>query len=269
MSAKKNTGLPKERNAQIVDPGRLGSLIVDVRNLLRFHQNVGIKSYPQKKRLQFLFQPHGSAAPKAGGRTAGKNDPGSNRATAPAMAEVRRAVMGCAQCMDKKDFRIRVLGRGPDHCRLMVVGDWLHRQDDTPSADILFGEAEDDMLARMMAAIGLSMEEVYVCNAVKCVPTAGHPDAKSCHTCFSHLQREIMALQPAFIMAMGEIAAGLLTGSSNPLVRLRGRFYPYAGSQKNAIRVMPTFHPHFLLKHSELKKMVWQDLKMLQRQLAR
>ena len=113
------------------------------------------------------------------------------------------------------------------------------------------------------------MDEVYVCNMVKCVPADGQPDKECARRCFFHLKREIAALRPAYILAMGESPAALLTGSSAPMVRLRGRFYSYAGAGNAPVRIMPTFHPRFLLQHAEMKQMVWQDLQMVQRQLNR
>lgn len=123
------------------------------------------------------------------------------------------------------------------------------------------------MLRRMMEAIGLSMEDVYVTNVIKCCPAGEPPDAACARQCFALLSREIAALAPLLILAMGEMAASQLLATSAPLVRLRGRFHAYRYPDSTPAQVMPTFHPRFLLDNPEMKKMVWLDLQMLQRQL--
>ena len=267
MSAKKNNHSGERDIPAVVDPLLLGELTVRVRDLLRFHSSIGITGYPQKELLQRLFLPGLPAGGRPGRRPAAATARRRNRAPRLSMATIRQRIGDCGQCMDKAHRLRRVPGRGPDHPRLMVVGDFPGSA--AGAEETIFGTAEDDMLRKMMAAIDLSMEEVYVCNLVKCVLPAGQADRECGRRCFSHLQQEIAALRPAFILAMGELPASLLTGSNAPLVRLRGRFYSYGGAGGGAVRIMPTFHPRFLLEHTEMKKMVWHDLQMLQRQLGR
>ncbi len=269
MSAKKNIQSANDGNPHIVDPLALGSLTVQVRDLLRFHQRVGLTHYPQKEQLQTLFSStlSGNTKPERRPATAASRRKSENSLLS--MAGIREDIARCERCMKKTDRLGQVLGSGPDSPRLMVVGDFPCPEEGAVSDQRLFGEAEDSMLRRMMEAIRLSMDEVYVCNMVKCVAVEGQPDKECARRCFFHLKREIAALRPAYILAMGESPAALLTGSSAPLVRLRGRFYSYAGAGNAPVRIMPTFHPRFLLQHAEMKQMVWQDLQMVQRQLNR
>lgn len=269
MSVKKSIELGIEEKPQAVDPVHLGNLTAQVRDLLRFHQSIGIKSYPQKERLQSLFLPQHSITGGIRKKTAIPDNYKESAKPNRSMVGVRQDIGDCEQCMKKTDRSGQVFGRGPTHPRLMVVGDWTPNNESVSSGNNLFGTEEDDMLRRMIEAINLSMDEIYVCNVIKCVSIGVQPDKACGHRCFFHLKREIAVINPGIILAMGEMAAGLLTGSSSPLFRLRGRFYPYAGTRNSSIRIMPTFHPRFLLQHSEMKTMVWQDLQMLQRQLNR
>ena len=252
-----------------MDPLLLGDLTVQVRDLLRFHQHVGLTHYPQKEQLQTLFSSRfpGNRGQERRSATATSSQKARNPQLS--MVGIRKDIAQCEQCMPKAHRLGQVFGRGSDHPRLMVIGDLPRPEEGASSDGVLFGAEEDSMLKRMMEAIKLPLDEVYVCNVVKCVAVDGQPDKECARRCFSHLKREIAALRPAFILAMGEQAAGLLTGSSAPLVRLRGRFYSYAGAGNFSVRIMPTFHPRFLLQHAEMKQMVWQDLQMLQRQLNR
>ncbi len=253
-----------------MDPLLLGDLTVHVRDLLRFHKHIGLVSYPQKKQLEALFLSRSPGNAGSGRRPETATSPQKNRSSQLSMVGIRQDIAECEQCVKRAYRSGQVLGRGPDHPRLMVVGDLpCPGEGASPDDEILFGPAEDGMLRRMMEAISLSMSEVYVCNVVKCVFVNGPPDKECGRRCFSHLKREIAVLKPGFILAMGESAAGLLTGSEGPLVRLRGRFYSYAGAGNSPVRIMPTFHPRFLLQHAEMKPMVWQDLQMVQRQLNR
>ncbi len=269
MSAKKNSQSRKEGTSIIVDPLLLGDLTVRVRDLLRFHQRVGITNYPQKEHLQTLFLSRSQNDAGPGQRPATTTPRRQDRNPQLSRTVIWQDIVDCEQCMNKVHRLGQVFGRGPDHPRLMVIGDLPRPAVGVAPDEIIFGTEEDNMLRRMMAAIKLSMDEVYVCNVVKCVAVNGQPDKECARRCFFHLKREISTLRPAFILTMGESPAALLTGSSSPLVRLRGRFYSYAGAGSFPVRVMPTFHPHFLLQHAEMKQMVWQDLQMLQRQINR
>ncbi len=270
MSAKKNIQSRDKDIPQVVDPLLLGDLTTHMRDLLRFHRHVGLVSYPQKKQLETLFLSRSPRNAGSGRRPETATSPQENRSSPHSMVGIRQDIVECEQCVKKAHRSGQVFGRGSDHPRLMVVGD-LPRPGEgaSPDEEILFGTAEDGMLRRMMEAISLSMNEVYVCNVVKCAFVDGSFDKECGRRCFSHLKREIAALKPCFILAMGELAAGLLIGSDSPLVRLRGRFYSYAGAGNSPVRIMPTFHPRFLLQHAEMKPMVWQDLQMVQRQLNR
>jgi len=147
----------------------------------------------------------------------------------------------------------------------MVVGDWS-AQDDGFTGEILFGPEEDLMLGKMMEAIGLKPEEVYVTNCIKCCPAGGRePDSACATACFSFVCREIAALGPPVICAMGDLAAGMLTGRKEPLIRLRGRFTGCRHASSTV--VMPTFHPRLLLRNPEMKKAVWSDLQAIRRRL--
>lgn len=265
MSVKKNIRSGRQEIKDIVDSAALRNLSGQVRDLLRFHLTMGINVYPEKDKFRSLFVQKRPAPAAASSKVSSR---AISQVPAPSLATVRQEITGCKRCVLARNRLGQVLGRGVEKPQLMVVGDWSHQQG-TFSEDVLFGVDEDDMLLRMMEAIGLSSGEIYVGNAIKCCPRDGQPDAACARLCRSLLSREVMAIKPPFLLAMGEMATASLTGASGPLVRLRGRFYPYRLPDGTPARVMPTFHPRFLIENPEMKKIVWQDLQMIQRQIKK
>ena len=154
--------------------------------------------------------------------------------------------------------------------QLMLVGDFS-QQSGAFSESILFSPEEDAMLANMLRAIGLSRDEVYSTNTLKCcpLPQAAPPDA-SVRQCVAYLHREIALVRPQIICAMGDGAARAVLESSEPVARLRGKLHPYkkGGEGLVALRIVPTYHPRLLLAHPEMKRAAWQDLQLIQKHLA-
>src|SRR4030042_622445 len=110
-----------------------------------------------------------------------------------------------------------------------------------------------------MQAIGLSRDHVYICNVVKCRPPGNRtPLPDEIEICFPFLERQIAAIKPAFICALGAVAAQALISPNVPISKLRGRFYDFLG-----IRVLPTYHPAYLLRNPDKKREVWEDMKRL------
>ena len=120
-----------------------------------------------------------------------------------------------------------------------------------------------------MAAIGLDRESVFVTNCIKCsLEETRQVDQESGRRCFPFLERELALLQPEVICTLGELATSLVLKNSTPLVRMRGRFHQYRYPHGSKARVMPTFHPRFLLQHPEMKRAAWMDLQAVQRSIT-
>jgi len=235
-----------------------------LRETLRFHKAIGIETYPFNRDVQRFLEaeagPARAAAKPSGSRPA-------DDAVAAGIDHLDREIGSCTRCHLSSDPLGRVPGKGKKGCRLMVVGDWSSQSGDF-SADILFGREEDLMLWKMMAAIELQPYQVYVTNCLKCCPADPSVIEGKCEeACFSFLTREIAAINPQVICAMGETASRVLLGRREPLARLRGRFGRYRYQADREVMVMPTFHPRFLLGHQELKKATWNDLLAIKRQL--
>lgn len=281
MSAKKNKidGSASTDGVKPVDPATLAQIAHQTRNLLAFHLETGLSSFPATPELRKFLVKEQPVVTRAGIRpgqpskfarpVVGK--PASPVPAAPKISAESAArelqIIGqelgnCSVCPSAS--KVKIPGQGSPVPRLFVVGDCCVN---TAEKGMIWGQEEDELFWKMMAAIGLDRQSVYVSNCVKCssaIPVT--PDDESVFHCFGYLERELLAIQPALICTMGDVATRMLLKNQNPLVRLRGRFHQYRYPSGNRAKVMPTFHPRFLLEHQEMKRATWMDLQALQRQ---
>ena len=154
-----------------------------------------------------------------------------------------------------------MFGVGNPEARLVLVGEAPGREEDRQGEPFV-GEA-GRLLDRILFAMGLQREEVYICNVLKCRPPQNrdpHPDEVA--TCEPFLVRQLAAIQPQVIVALGRFAVQSLLKSKAPISRLRGQWHDYHG-----IPLMPTYHPAYLLRNPEGKRDVWEDMKDVRRRL--
>jgi DNA polymerase len=120
------------------------------------------------------------------------------------------------------------------------------------------------LLTKIIEAIGLKREDVFIGNILKCRPPGNrNPSPSEIASCSSYLIRQIEFIKPKVICALGKFAAQTLLDSETTISRLRGRFYDYHG-----IKLMPTYHPAYLLRNSGGKKDVWHDMKLVAKELG-
>ncbi len=243
--------------------------------MLRFHQALGINEYPGSPGLRrFLRKRAAQVETPRPGRVAAPVKSPRPRPEPGEPAGIRlqglgREMAACSFCPLAAGRLGIVPGAGGESSALMVVGDWSQQEKGHFSPATIFGLYDDALLVKMMAAIGLQPGDIYVTNCVKCCPPPGQEPDRACReACFSFLEREIAAVRPRVICAMGDMAAGMLLGRREPLVRLRGRFYQFRYQAGSPVAVMPTFHPRFLQRHEEMKKGTWLDLQAIRRHLA-
>lgn len=249
-------------------------LLYALRCRIKFHQALGIDEYPATADLdQFLKRGDRKTGTLPAAKTAirqgeSSSIPGEDsRQDEEKIVHLRQEIQSCTRCHLYQNRLGCVAGSGKHTSTLMVVGDWS-QQARVFSQKLLFGPEEDVMLWKMMEAIKLDPTIVYVTNCLKCCPADGIlPDRASEKTCFSFLEREIALVRPQIICAMGEIATRQLTGSSEPLARVRGKFTKYRYQSEREIVVIPTYHPRFLLQNKEMKRATWLDLQAVEKRL--
>lgn len=183
---------------------------------------------------------------------------------------IEKEVAVCSDC-DLHEKRVYpVAGRGTEPVRLMIIGDWLSLPGSgTVTENLLFGIQQDQMLFRMLSAMKVPEDDVFITNVIKCaVPEKKPPLAKHVKACVIHLKRQIQLLRPEFICTMGIVAARAVLERSLPLSRLRGRLHDYSVGGDEKASVLTTYHPSYLLQNPEMKKATWQDLQFLAQKMG-
>ncbi|HEV8335089.1 MAG TPA: uracil-DNA glycosylase [Candidatus Polarisedimenticolia bacterium] len=179
------------------------------------------------------------------------------------LTRLRQEIGDCTRCRLCEKRTHLVFGVGNPRARLMFVGEGPGYEEDRQG--IPFVGRAGQLLNRIVEAMGLRREEVYIANVVKCRPPENRtplPDEMA--TCSPFLLRQIEAIRPQVVVALGGVAVQNLLGSSAPISRLRGEFR----NLPDGTLVMPTFHPAYLLRNPEKKKEVWEDMKKTMQQLA-
>ena len=169
--------------------------------------------------------------------------------------EIGPACMRCKLCALGRSQT--VFGVGNPKARLMFVGEAPGEEEDKRGEPFV-GRA-GQLLTKIIEAIGLSREQVYIANVIKCRPPDNrNPEPDEVATCEPFLFRQIDVIRPAVIVPLGKFAAQCLLKTTDPITRLRGRRFDYRGTT-----LIPTFHPAYLLRNPSAKREVWDDMKLV------
>jgi uracil-DNA glycosylase len=181
----------------------------------------------------------------------------------PGLLAIRTDLGDCRRCRLAGGRTNLVFGVGDPRAELMFVGEGPGADEDQQGEPFV-GKA-GQLLTRMIEAMGYRREQVYIANVVKCRPPGNrNPEPDEIESCEPFLRRQIEAIGPRVIVALGKFAAHTLLRSTIPITRLRGQWSEYAG-----VRLMPTFHPAYLLRSPHEKGKAWEDLKLVMAALGR
>jgi uracil-DNA glycosylase family 4 len=184
---------------------------------------------------------------------------GPAAAPRPTLAQVREELGECTRCKLHRQRTQIVFGVGNPEAKLVFVGE-APGADEDAQGEPFVGRA-GQLLTKIIQAMGMQREDVYICNIIKCRPPNNRtPEADEILACQPFLLKQLQAIRPRFICALGGPATQTLLKTKEPISRLRGRFFDYHG-----IPLLPTFHPAFLLRNPHEKKTVWEDMKLLLR----
>ncbi len=182
------------------------------------------------------------------------------------LEKIRKDLGDCQRCKLGKTRKNLVFGVGNPQARLVFVGEGPGADEDLQGEPFV-GEA-GRILNRIITAMGLKREDVYVCNVVKCRPPRNrNPERDEIEACSPYMLRQIQSIKPEVIVALGTFAVQTLLETREPISKLRGKFRDYQG-----IPLMPTFHPSFLLHRQGEGNMesfwqVWDDMTQVLRLL--
>jgi DNA polymerase len=179
----------------------------------------------------------------------------------PVLEEVRAQIGECTRCKLHRGRHNIVFGVGNPRARLMFVGEAPGEDEDLQGFPFV-GKA-GGLLTKMIEAMGLKRDDVYICNTVKCRPPNNrNPEPDELASCEPFLKGQLAAVKPEVIVTLGKFAAQALLRDDSPVSRLRGHWREYEG-----IPLMPTFHPAYLLRSPGEKGKVWEDLKQVMKKL--
>ena len=217
--------------------GRAG-LAGEIHDHLNFYKELGVrwvKKTPQKSALE--------------------ND--TIGAVPTSLEKVREDLGECQRCKLASGRKHIVFGSGNSHAELMFVGEAPGADEDEQGLPFV-GRA-GQLLTKIIEAIALRREDVYICNILKCRPPGNrNPESDEIAACEPFLFHQIATVKPRVICALGTFGAKTLLKTKEPISRLRGQFYEYLGT-----KLMPTFHPAYLLRNPNEKRKVWEDVQKI------
>jgi DNA polymerase len=257
----------------------LRDLLDHVRAYVEYQQATGLDAFPRRPRAPAravepaarpAFRPPApappppAAAPSAAAKAVTTSGnlfaTGVRRATT--LEDLRTELGDCQRCKLWNGRTHIVFGVGNPHAKLMFVGEGPGRDEDL-QAEPFVGRAGQLLTEIITKGMKMRREDVYIANVIKCRPPENrNPEPDEIAACEPFLRRQIDIIQPKVLVALGTFAAQTLLGMRVPISRLRGHWYDYQG-----VKLMPTLHPAYLLRNPADKKLVWEDIKMVLREL--
>jgi DNA polymerase len=247
--------------SELSDSEELATVAASLRRHLERRQRAGIG-----------FVPRASHPPKSSVVVSNENllsgtegDLFSDSSTAyqaQSLEELRAAIGDCRRCKLWPGRTHLVFGVGNPRARLMFVGEGPGRDEDLQGEPFV-GRAGQLLTDIITKGMGLRREDVYIANVIMCRPPENrNPEPDEVAACEPFLKKQIDLIRPEIIVALGKFAVQTLLQSKVPITHLRGNWHSYHG-----IRLMPTFHPAYLLRNPADKKLVWEDIKKVMKEM--
>lgn len=227
------------------DPvAELKELVDGLTEWLHYQRRLGWRGLPKET----------AAAPTSG------KEPRSEKI--PTLEEIRRELGNCQRCKLYPGATNLVFGEGSPSARLMFIGEAPGAEEDLQGRP--FVGAAGQVLNNLLNKLGLPREEVYITNVVKSRPPGNRdPEPDEIEGCLPFLKQQIAAIRPKAIVTLGKIATQALLGSKEPITKMRGQWRRY-----DHIRVMPTFHPAYLVRFPKERIKTWEDMQQVMEYLA-
>ena len=172
-----------------------------------------------------------------------------------------RQVEECRLCGLCRNIHHKVPGQGDRESPLMLIGEGPGRDEDEQG--LAFVGAAGQLLTRMLEAIRLPRDRVYICNVVKCRPPQNRiPTPEEAEACRMHLRMQTYLVRPKVIVLLGATAAKAVLGPETRITRVRGEW-----TERKGVWILPTYHPSALLRDESKKPEAWEDMKSLRAKL--
>lgn len=246
--------------ADLSEREELAALASSLARHLRRRLRAGIRVLPKAAESK-RESPSGERTSALSG-VAGDLFAGDSALRASSLEELRTEIGDCRRCKLCAGRTHIVFGVGHPQARLMFVGEGPGRDEDLQGEPFVgrAGQLLTDIITKGMA---MRREDVYIANVVKCRPPENrNPEPEEVAACEPFLKKQIDLVRPDVIVALGKFAVQTLLQSKVPITKLRGNWHSYHG-----IKLMPTFHPAYLLRNPADKKLVWEDIKKVIREM--
>jgi DNA polymerase len=225
---------------------------MDIREYLRFYSELGVSHLSIRR----VSEPERSLESHGPGPAPTGNAQATDR-----LPEIQAEMGDCRRCKLWTTRHSIVFGSGNPHAELMFVGEAPGADEDAQGLPFV-GKA-GQLLTKIIEAIELRREQVFIANVLKCRPPGNRdPEPDEVEACESFLFSQIDTVNPLIIVALGKHAAQTLLKTETPISRLRGKFFDYRSRL-----LIPTFHPSYLLRNPQAKREVWDDMKAVRARL--
>jgi DNA polymerase len=243
--------------AEPTDTEEIAALAASLRLNLKSRQRAGIRFVPRVLGAgDAPCSEHNEASGPAHRPRSGSAD------AAGSLEDLRASIGDCRLCKLCTGRTQVVFGVGNANAELMFVGEGPGRDEDLQGEPFV-GRAGQLLTDIITKGMGLKRSDVYIANVVKCRPPDNrNPEPDEVAACEPFLKRQIELIRPRIIVALGKFAVQTLLRSKVPITRLRGNWHTYQG-----IKLMPTFHPAYLLRNPAEKRLVWEDIKKVMKEL--
>jgi uracil-DNA glycosylase len=179
------------------------------------------------------------------------------------LEDLRRRIGDCQRCKLSASRTRLVFGEGSPRATVVFVGEGPGHDEDMAGRPFV-GESGKLLTRIIENGMGLSRQDVYICNVVKCHPPRNRdPEADEVTACIAFLKEQLRIIHPEVICTLGRVAAQSLLGKGFRITEERGQWRTYEG-----IPLMPTFHPAYLLRNGSAKREVWEDIKQIMKRIG-
>jgi len=230
----------------------LADIVAQARRQLTYSQEIGLETpYLSERSLTYLDR-----------GLQQQPTPSGERLPYHSLPELEHFIGDCRRCKLSKGRKHIVFGEGNQRARLVFVGEAPGMEEDLTGKPFV-GQA-GKLLTDIITAMGLTRDEVYICNIVKCHPPGNRdPEADETETCLPFLRAQITLIQPEVICTLGRISLQSLVDKGLKISRDRGQWRSYMD-----IPLMPTYHPAYLLRYPQAKRQVWEDVQTIMKKLG-
>ena len=180
-----------------------------------------------------------------------------NNNNSDSLEDLKKSIGNCQKCKLSATRENIVFGEGNPNAELMFIGEGPGKHEDLQGRP--FVGAAGQLLTKIINAMHLTREDVYIANIVKCRPPNNRdPEHDEIKACLPYLLKQIELIKPKVICTLGRISTKVLLDTEDKITKIRGKIFDY-----NGIDLIPTYHPAHLLHHPDNKRLVWEDMQLI------